>query len=77
MRAFNIRHGITPDVEYPSIRYSSTPVDGPAKGQNVALHWDDMLENYYGTMGWDRTSGRPLPETLEKLGLGHIIPDLR
>ena len=76
MRAFNIRHGIIPDVEYPSTRYSSVPVDGPAKGQNVALHWDDMLENYYSTMGWDRASGRPLPETLEKLGLGHIIPNL-
>jgi len=76
MRAFNIRHGITPDVEYPSTKYSSIPIDGPAKGQNIALHWDDMLENYYSMMGWDRASGRPLPETLEKLGLGHIIPDL-
>jgi aldehyde:ferredoxin oxidoreductase len=76
MRAFNIRHGVTPDVEYPSTRYSSVPVDGPSKGQNVALHWDDMLENYYNIMGWDRDSGKPLPETLEKLGLKHIIPDL-
>jgi aldehyde:ferredoxin oxidoreductase len=76
MRAFNIRHGITPDVEYPSTKYSSIPIDGPAKGQNVALHWDDMLDNYYRMMGWDRASGRPLPETLEKMGLKHIIPDL-
>jgi aldehyde:ferredoxin oxidoreductase len=35
-----------------------------------------MLENYYSTMGWDRATGRPLPETMEKLGLGYIIPDL-
>jgi aldehyde:ferredoxin oxidoreductase len=76
MRAFNIRHGVTPDVEYPSFRYRSVPVDGPAKGQNVALHWEDMLRNYYRTMGWDRDSGKPLPETLEKLELSHLIPDL-
>jgi aldehyde:ferredoxin oxidoreductase len=76
MRAFNIRHGVTPNVEYPSARYRSVPVDGPAKGQNVALHWEDMLDNYYRTMGWDRDSGKPLPETLEKLELTHLIPDL-
>jgi len=76
MRAFNIRHGVTPKVEYPSVRYRSVPVDGPAEGQDVALHWDDMLDNYYSLMGWDRDSGKPLPETLEKLGLTHIIPDL-
>src|SRR5512136_1873896 len=76
MRAFNIRHGVKPDVEYPTFRYGSVPVDGPAQGKNVSLHWDDMLDNFYRIMGWDRASGKPLPETLEKLGLKHIIPDL-
>jgi len=27
-------------------------------------------------MGWDRTSGKPLPETLRNLDLASIIPDL-
>jgi aldehyde:ferredoxin oxidoreductase len=76
MRVFNIRHGVKPDVEYLSYRYGSVPIDGPAQGKNVSLHWDDMLDNFYKIMGWDRVSGRPLPETLEKLGLKHVIPDL-
>ena len=29
MRAFNVRCGITPDLERPSKRYGSVPVDGP------------------------------------------------
>ena len=37
--------------------------------------WEKMLETYYKLMGWD-TTGRPLPETLKKLGLDHIIKDL-
>ncbi len=35
LRAFNLRCGIGTDVEYPSERYGSQPVDGPAKEHNV------------------------------------------
>jgi aldehyde:ferredoxin oxidoreductase len=28
-----------------------------------------MLRTYYRGMGWDPHSGRPLPETLERLGI--------
>ncbi|MDP2952877.1 MAG: aldehyde ferredoxin oxidoreductase C-terminal domain-containing protein [Chloroflexota bacterium] len=76
LRAFNLRQGITPEVEYPSARYGSAPVDGPIKGKSIRPHWDGMLDSYYQHMGWDRKSGRPLPETLRSLGLEHIIPDL-
>jgi aldehyde:ferredoxin oxidoreductase len=72
MRAFNLRHGITPASEYPSQRWSSAPVDGPAKGVTINHHWDGMLDNYYRQMGWDRKSGRPLPETLRSLGLDQV-----
>ena len=68
-RVFNIRHGIGTEVEVPSKWYGSIPADGPAKGRNIMAHWDYMLDAYYKHMGWDRKSGRPLPETLEKLGL--------
>ena len=44
MRAFNLQHGVGVDLEQPSPRWSSTPVDGPAKGINIASHWDGMLE---------------------------------
>jgi len=76
LRVFNLRHGIGTDVEYPSPRYGSTPVDGPAKGKGIMPHWEYMLDNYYKQMGWDRASGRPLPETLKSLGLEDIISDI-
>jgi len=75
-RVFNLRHGIKTDVEHPSPRYGSTPEDGPAKGKGIMPHWDYLLDNYYKVMGWDRASGRPLPETLKSLGLEDIIADI-
>lgn len=76
LRVFNLRHGINTDVEYPSPRYGSTPQDGPAKGMGIMPNWEYMLDNYYKLMGWDRASGRPLPETLKSMGLEHIINDI-
>jgi hypothetical protein len=51
-------------------------VDGPAKGQDVMLHWDRMVETWYRTVGYDRATGRPLPETLRALGLDHVAREL-
>ena len=75
MRAFNLRHGISAELDAPSTRYGSTPVDGPVAGQSIIPHWGKMLANYYSLMGWD-DKGKPLPETLKGLGLESIIPDL-
>lgn len=76
LRIFNFRHGMRKDDERPSKRYGSAPVDGPAKGKNIMEKWDWMMENYYTLMGWDPKTGRPLPETLKKLGLEELIKDL-
>ncbi|MGH7409436.1 MAG: aldehyde ferredoxin oxidoreductase C-terminal domain-containing protein, partial [Candidatus Methylomirabilales bacterium] len=76
LRAFNLRCGIGPDREYPSARYSSTPVDGPAKGQSVMQQWERMLTIWYETVGYDRKTGKPLPETLHRLGLDWLARDL-
>lgn len=76
LRAFNLRRGLTSELEYPSKRYGSTPVDGPAAGKSIAPHWDDMRASYYRLMGWDLETGRPLPETLEALGLGDVAAEL-
>jgi aldehyde:ferredoxin oxidoreductase len=75
-RAFNIRHGMTLDGEEPSPRYGSAPVDGPYKGLSIMDHWKEMLDEYYKAMGWDRKSGKPLPQTLRSLGLEGVIPEL-
>ena len=75
-RAFNLRHGIPADLDAPSPRYSSTPVDGPAQGKSIMPFWRQMLQAYYEKLGWDRETGRPLPQTLERLKLGRVAKDL-
>lgn len=75
MKIFNLRAGITRELDVPSKRYGSTPVDGPSKGTNIMPHWGSMLSNYYKLMGWDEKTGKPLPATLRKLGLGHILKE--
>lgn len=76
MRAFNIRVGIDAELDRPSTRYGSTPVDGPTSGISIMPHWDNMLKNYYNLMGWNTQTGVPLKETLNDLGLEHLIEDL-
>ena len=76
MRAFNLRAGLGKELDRPSARYGSTPVDGPSAGKSVLPHWDDMLNNYYELMGWDTETGIPLPSTLETLGIGYVNKEL-
>jgi aldehyde:ferredoxin oxidoreductase len=72
LRLFNFRHGLTRDMESPSLRYGSTPVDGPVQGKNIMPQWDALRRNYYEKMGWDPETGQPLAQTLKKLGLDVI-----
>ncbi len=76
LRAFYIRHGYTPDREAPSPRYGSMFPDGPYQGKSITPVLDEMLDIYYREMGWDRATGKPLPETLRALDLAFVIPDL-
>jgi aldehyde:ferredoxin oxidoreductase len=73
MRVFNSRAGHTPDQETLSLRYGSTPKDGPAEGKSIIPHWDAMVDKYYQLMGWDRKTGLPYPETLKDLDLEELI----
>ena len=77
LRVFNFRHGMKIEDERPSKRYGSVPADGPAQGKNIMEKWPVMVENYYRLMGWDPKTGKPTPETLEKLGLKEISKDLK
>ena len=76
LRAFNLRCGIGPELEYPSERYGSQPVDGPAKEHDVMKQWEHMVDVWYETVGYDRKTGKPKPETLKKLGLDWLAKDL-
>lgn len=76
LRVFNFRHGLTKEVESPSVRYGSTPVDGPVAGKTIMPYWDDLRRNYYEKMGWDPETGKPTKETLDRYGLGELLSDL-
>ncbi|UCF56816.1 MAG: hypothetical protein JSW15_12225 [Deltaproteobacteria bacterium] len=73
LRVFNLKNGLTSDMEVPGTRYGSTPTDGPGKGIGIMKHWDLLRETYYLLMGWDADTGKPLPETLKDLGLKDLI----
>ena len=75
LRAFNIRHGVSPALDRPSKRYGSTPIDGPASGVSIQPVLDEMLANNYRLLGWGE-DGVPTRDTLEGLGIGYIADDL-
>jgi len=76
LRCFDLRHGRDIKKESLSPRYSSTPACGPAEGKSASLGWKQMIDNLYDSMGWDKKSGIPLPETLRKVGLDWVIKDM-
>jgi aldehyde:ferredoxin oxidoreductase len=75
-RATRLRCGILPQHEYPSERYGSTPVDGPAKGQAVRDQWEKMVDTWYAEVGYDRKTGKPFAKTLKDLGLDELAAEL-
>jgi aldehyde:ferredoxin oxidoreductase len=68
-RLFNIRQGLVPELETASARLMQPPADGPNAGKTLAPEFDRMLRGYYREMGWDENTGKPLAETLERLGI--------
>ncbi|MFB0507607.1 MAG: aldehyde ferredoxin oxidoreductase family protein [Thermodesulfobacteriota bacterium] len=76
LRVFNIRNGLTRDIEIPGTRYGSTPTDGPVEGIGIMKHWNLIRETYYRLMGWDPDTGKPLAKTLRDLGLKDLIQDI-
>jgi aldehyde:ferredoxin oxidoreductase len=76
LRVFNIRHGHTAEMDAPSPRYGSAPVDGPVQGKSIIPVWGELRCEYYERMGWDKETGKPLPETLKNHGLEFAIPEL-
>ncbi len=75
-RSFNQRHGHTSNLDEPSPRYGSLSLSGPGKGKSILGNWGKARQTYFGVMGWDQVTGKPLPETLKKLGLDFVIPDI-
>jgi len=76
LRIFNLRHGHTAEMDAPSPRYGSAPPDGPSQGKTIMPFWNELRTKYYRQMGWDANTGKPLPDTLKRLGLEYAIPEL-
>ena len=75
MQVFNIRHGLSREDNCVSPRMLEAPTDGLAEGVSAASKFDQMLDIYYEAMGWDKM-GKPLSETLNRLGLDMVVKDL-
>ena len=76
LRSFGVRCGHTKEMDKPSLRYASAVLKGPATGREFYPVWEKARDEYYKHMGWDIATGKPLPETLKKLGLEFVIPGL-
>ncbi len=69
LRIFNLREGLKPmEMDGYSYRLGTSPTEGPGKGKALTPFIKEIISDYYGLMGWDN-GGRPLPETLRRLGL--------
>ena len=70
-KCFNVLHTKwTREDDMPPKRFMSQPLDGKFKIDPQA--WEEMLDRYYDLHGWDKTTGKPLRKTLERLELGAI-----
>jgi aldehyde:ferredoxin oxidoreductase len=76
-RVFAVRRGMTKadDLDI-GPRFVEPHKIGVTKGLDIRPHLQEMIEDFYGAMGWDRDTGKPLPETLRRLGLEELIPDI-
>jgi aldehyde:ferredoxin oxidoreductase len=73
-RAFNIRHGFQPEFDLDvSPRLLEAPPDGGAAGKTIAPYFKDMVFEYNRLMGWDVETGKPHPQTLQRLGLEEML----
>ncbi|MDP6561005.1 MAG: aldehyde ferredoxin oxidoreductase C-terminal domain-containing protein, partial [Candidatus Binatia bacterium] len=70
LRLFNVRHGLTPEDDSLSLRLREAIPEGVNKGKTIAPVFEEMRRAYYAEMGWDTETGKPLSQTLERLGLG-------
>ena len=76
LRLFRLRSGVGVELERPSERYWSTPVDGPAAGTSAKENWETLIDAFYETVGMDRKSGKPFPDTMRRVGLEDMIPEV-
>lgn len=75
-KVFNFRHaGYTRKDDLPSYRDLNEPIpSGTKKGFKLNLDkWNKMLDRYYEIHGWDKKTGLPTKESLDKLDIGYAF----
>jgi len=70
-RMFLVREGVNREDDFLHGKWTCGPVTGGRyDGAEIDRQkWDEMLEAYYESRGWDGKTGVPKPETLRALGL--------
>jgi aldehyde:ferredoxin oxidoreductase len=77
-RCFLIREGIQKKDDFLQGKWARESVKGgPFDGSSIDKEkFEKMLEDYYEVRGWDRQSGIPTKERLERLGMGKVAQDM-
>ena len=77
-RAFNIREGENRASDTLPHRFMNEPIpEGPNEGRCIPQDMlDKLLDETYEKRGWNKETGYPEKETLERLGLQSIIGDI-
>lgn len=76
-RAFNVREGITRKDDRLPERIAEPATTGPTRGQALdATGLGLMLDDYYEIRGWNKSTGIPTRNRLEKLGLKYAADKL-
>ncbi|WP_162523581.1 aldehyde ferredoxin oxidoreductase C-terminal domain-containing protein [Calorimonas adulescens] len=76
-QAFNVREGLRPsDFNIPLRSVGKPPLEkGPTA--NCTVDNEKLGDNFFAAVGWDRTTGKPYREVLERLGgMDDVIADL-
>jgi aldehyde:ferredoxin oxidoreductase len=66
---FNIKHGVKPAEIRVSARALGIPPLKRGPNKHNRLNLEAMRRNYWQEIGWDPETGKPLPETMDGLGL--------
>jgi aldehyde:ferredoxin oxidoreductase len=75
MRIYNSKHGIDSEDDILPERFlEEESPSGRAEGNVCRL--DEMIDEYYELRGWDKETGLPTDETLERLGLEELRPEV-
>jgi aldehyde:ferredoxin oxidoreductase len=76
-QAFSVLRGHTPahDLDIGG-RWLEPPNSGLGQGTSLAPNLKEMIGEYYSVMGWDPETGKPLPDILNRLGLGKEAADV-